>query len=82
MDVSVVSIICSLVLSLLCVGAVLLFLVVLLVGVVLLRRRGSKVTVKGAVSVGAESVSQVFMRTKGGLADMDDDDDDDDDDDV
>ena len=63
-----------------CAGGTLFFL--FLVGFLMLRRRGKKkVTAKEAVSAGVESVSQVFMRKPGGLADLDDDDDDDDDDD-
>jgi hypothetical protein len=45
----------------------------------LLRRRKKKVTVKAAVSAGAESVSQVFQRGKGGQLEGADDDDDEDD---
>lgn len=62
--------------SLCCLSFVFFFL--LIIGIVMLRRRGKKkITVKEAVSAGAESVSQVFVRGKGGLQGMDDDDDDD-----
>lgn len=63
--------------TLLCGGAVfVLFLVVLVVGIVVLRRRGKKVTPKAAMKQGAASVSQVFMRTGKGLEAVDEDDDD------
>lgn len=56
-------------------GCILVFLFIL--GFILLRRRGKKqVTAKEAVKVGAETVSQVFMRTNKGLQAADDDDDD------
>jgi hypothetical protein len=65
----------SLLLSLFCCG-IGVFVFVLLLGFMLLRRRGKKkITVKDAVSAGAERVSQVFVRGKGGLEAMDDDDD-------
>lgn len=74
--ISIIGLIVSLLILAACGGGGLLFFVVLVVGVILLRRRGQKVTVKEAVSVGAESVSQVFMKTQGGLSPMDEDDDD------
>jgi len=63
--------------SLLCSGGFCLFVFLMIVGVVVLRRRGKKVTAKGAMQQGVESVSQVFVRGQGGLEDFDDDDDDD-----
>ena len=71
-----VSIVLSLLCSLLCcVGTVFLFLLIL--GVVLLRRRGKKVTPKAAVKAATERVSQAFMRGPDGkIQGMDDDDDD------
>ncbi len=60
----------------LCGGGTCLFFFIVIVGVVVLRRRGKKVTAKTAVKQGVESVSQVFVRGKAGLQDMDDDDDD------
>ena len=66
----------SALLSLLCCAAT-IFAILLVVGIVLLRRRGKKeISVKAAVSAGAESVSQVFVRGKQGLEAMDDEDDD------
>jgi hypothetical protein len=65
--------------SLLCSGGFCLFVFFMIVGVVVLRRRGKKVTAKKAMQQGVESVSQVFVRGSGGLEDFDDDDDDDDD---
>lgn len=54
-----------------------IFLLLAIVGFFLLRRRGAKkVTVKEAVSAGAASVSQVFVRGKAGLEDLDDEDED------
>jgi hypothetical protein len=67
-------------LSTLACGGVGFFLFVAIVGFIVLRRRGKKgVSAKEAVSVGVESVSQVFVRGSGGLQALDDDDDDDDD---
>lgn len=64
-------------LVLMCGGGGLVLLLLFVIGVVLLRRRGQKdVTPTAAVKAGAESVSQMFMRTKdGGLAPMEEDDD-------
>jgi hypothetical protein len=63
-------------LSLLCCTAT-IFILLLVIGIVLLRRRGKKeISMKAAVSAGAESVSQVFVRGKKGLEAMDDEDDD------
>jgi hypothetical protein len=75
---TLIGLVVSLVLSLLCCGVgVLLFLLVL--GFWLLRRRGKKkITLQQAVKQGAVSVSQVFVRGQGGLSAMDDDDDEDD----
>lgn len=75
MDItSILSILISLFLSLLCCGFwVLIFLLVL--GFFLLRRRGKKkVTAAEAVKVAAVEVSQVFVRGKHGLEVLDDDD--------
>ena len=74
--VTIISLVVSLLVAALCGGGMLFFFIVIVVGVILLRRRGQAVTVKDAVSVGAESVSQVFMRTQGGLEPTDDEDDD------
>ena len=72
---SLVALVVSLVLSLLCCG-VGVFLFVLVLGFWLLRRRGKKnVTMREAVKTGAVSVSQVFVRGQGGLQDYDDSDD-------
>jgi hypothetical protein len=65
----------SLFMSLLCCGGMTLVFLAM-VGFIILRRRGSKnVTAKAAVNAGVESVSQVFVRGKGGLQAADDDDD-------
>lgn len=75
MDSSLIIIIVSALLSLLCCGGT-LFLFVLILGFVLLRRRGKKeVTAREAMNAGVESVSQVFVRGQGGLEPADDDDD-------
>ena len=79
--VSTSTIIAAVVFSLLvlmCGGGGLVLLLLFVVGLILLRRRGQKdVTARDAVKAGAESVSQMFMRTKdGNLAPMDEDDDD------
>ncbi len=74
MDSSLIIVIISALLSLLCCGGT-LFLFVLILGFVLLRRRGQKdVTARDAMSAGVESVSQVFVRGKSGLEAADDDD--------
>jgi hypothetical protein len=74
---TLVAIVISLLMSLFCCG-IGVFMFVLLLGFMLLRRRGKKkITMKQAVSAGAERVSQVFVRGKGGLQAADDDDDDD-----
>ncbi len=75
MSSSIIGIIISLFLSLLCCGGSVFFFLLIL-GVILLRRRGKKkVTMKDAVAAGAESVSQVFVRGKGGQLQDDDEDD-------
>ena len=52
-----------------------MFIGLMIIGFVLLRRRGKKqVTAKEAVEAGVESVSAVFVRTKDGLEELDDDD--------
>jgi hypothetical protein len=54
-------------LAFLCAGAGFVLFLLFVIGLVLLRRRGKKkVSAKEAVQAGAERVSQVFMRTKGG----------------
>jgi hypothetical protein len=74
---TIIAIVVSLLMALLCGGAALLLLLLFVVGLVLLRRRGKKnITAKMAVKAGAERVSQVFMRTEGGLKAVDDEDDD------
>ncbi len=66
--------------TVLCGGGGVLLLILGVVGFVMLRKRGkTKVSAKEAVTAGVESVSQVFVRTGGGLEAFDDDDDDDDD---
>ena len=77
MSSSLICSILSLLVSVLCSGGFCLFVFFLIVGVVVLRRRGKKVTAKTAMQQGVESVSQVFVRGKVGLEDLDDDDDDD-----
>ena len=73
---TIIGLVVSMILSLLCCGFG-IFLFLLVIGIVLLRRRGKKdITMKAAVSAGAESVSQVFVRGKGGQLDADDEDDD------
>lgn len=67
------SLLCSLVC---CFGGCFFWIVVFLgiVGLLALRKRGKQnVTVKEAVSAGAASVSQVFVRGQNGLEDVDDD---------
>ena len=74
--VVVVAIVVSVLIMLTCAGAGFLLLLFFVIGIVLLRRRGKKnVTAKEAVQAGAERVSQVFLRTKGGLQAVDDEDD-------
>lgn len=78
MDPTGIIIIVSALLSVLCGGATCIFIALMILGFVLLRRRGKKkVTAQEAVKAGVESVSQVFVRGQGGLSPMDDDDDDD-----
>ena len=77
MNSSLVCSILGLIASLLCSGGFCLFVFFMIVGVVVLRRRGKKVTAKTAMQQGVESVSQVFVRGSAGLEDFDDDDDDD-----
>jgi hypothetical protein len=60
-------VIISSLLAFLCAGVGFVLFLLFVIGLVLLRRRGKKkVTAKEAVAAGAERVSQVFMRTKGG----------------
>jgi uncharacterized membrane protein len=74
---SIIAIVVSLLVTATCLGAGFFLLLFFVVGLVMLRRRGKKnVTAKEAVQVGAERVSQVFMRTSGGLQAVDDDADD------
>ena len=74
---SIIVLLVSLLTSLICFG-VCIFMVLLVIGVVILRRRGKKkVSMREAVSTGAETVSQVFVRGQGGLQAYDDDEDDD-----
>lgn len=73
MDTSLIIGLVSALLSLLCCGGT-LFLFVLILGFVLLRRRGQQdVSARDAMNAGVESVSQVFVRGKGGLEAADDD---------
>lgn len=70
---SIIAIVVSLLITATCLGAGFFLLLFFVVGIVLLRRRGKKnVTAKEAVQAGAERVSQVFMRTSGGLQAVDD----------
>jgi hypothetical protein len=75
MDSTVIFLVITLITSLICcVGS--FFLILLVVGFIVLRRRGKKnVSAREAVNAGVESVSQVFVRGKGGLTPADDDDD-------
>ncbi len=76
----IIGIALALTFTVLCGGGGLLFIILGIVGFVMLRKRGkTKVSAKEAVTAGVESVSQVFVRTGGGLEAFDDDDDDDDD---
>lgn len=76
MSSTIISLIISLV-SFLCCGGSCIFVFLMILGFVMLRRRGKKnVTPKQAVKAGVASVSQVFVRGEGGLSDFDDDDDD------
>lgn len=76
MSTTTIIVILSSLLAFLCAGAGFVLFVLFVIGVFLLRRRGKKVTAKRAVQVGAERVSQVFMRTKsGGLEPVEGDDD-------
>lgn len=73
---SIIVILVSLLMSLVCFG-VCVFMLLLVIGIVILRRRGRKdVSMREAVSTGAETVSQVFVRGQGGLQAYDDEDDD------
>jgi hypothetical protein len=73
MDSSLIILIISALLSLLCCGGT-LFLFVLILGFVLLRRRGqTDVSARDAMNAGVESVSQVFVRGQSGLEAADDD---------
>jgi hypothetical protein len=63
--------------ALICGGAGFLLLALFVIGLVLLRRRGQQnVTPQEAVAAGAESVSQMFRRGKGGALQPADEDDD------
>lgn len=74
---TIIGLLVSLLTTVLCCGLA-LFIFLLLVGLVILRRRGKKdVSMKEAVSTGAETVSQVFVRGQGGLEALGDEDDDD-----
>lgn len=73
---TIVAILISMLMSLLCCGLG-IFMLLFVIGIVMLRRRGrKKVTMKEAVSAGASTVSQVFVRGQGGLEALGDDDDD------
>ena len=73
---SIIMLLVSLLTSLICFG-VCIFMVLLLIGIIILRRRGKKkVSMREAVTTGAETVSQVFVRGQGGLQAYDDEDDD------
>lgn len=73
---TLVALLVSLLTMLLCCGLG-IFMLLFVLGIVILRRRGrKKVSVKEAVSVGASTVSQVFVRGQGGLEALGDDDDD------
>ena len=74
MDSSVIFFLVMLFSSLICCGGS-FFLILLVLGFIVLRRRGKKnVSAREAVNAGVESVSQVFVRGKGGLQPADDDD--------
>lgn len=71
---TIIGLLVSLLMSMLCCGVGILMALFVL-GIIILRRRGKKkVTMKEAVSAGAETVSQVFVRGQGGLEDLGDDD--------
>jgi hypothetical protein len=74
---TLVALLVSLLSMLLCCGLG-IFMLLFVLGIIILRRRGrKKVSVKEAVSVGASTVSQVFVRGQGGgLEALGDDDDD------
>lgn len=78
MDTSMlIALLFSLLTTLVCCGIGILLLLFVL-GMYILRRRGAKdVSLKEAVTTGAETVSQVFVRGQGGLEALGDDDDDD-----
>ena len=66
MSSTIISILCSLLSLLVCLGVAFLFFCFVL-GIILLRRRGKKnVTAREAVSTGVESVSMVFRRNEDG----------------
>ncbi|MEZ4323013.1 MAG: hypothetical protein R3F61_36440 [Myxococcota bacterium] len=74
---TIIGLLVSLLTTLLCCG-IGIFMLLFVLGIIILRRRGKKkVSVKEAVSAGAETVSQVFVRGQGGLEALGDDDDDD-----
>lgn len=74
---SIIMLLVSLLTTLICFG-VCIFMVLLLIGIIILRRRGNKkVSMREAVTTGAETVSQVFVRGQGGLQAYDDDEEDD-----
>ncbi len=74
---TIIGLLVSLLTTVFCCG-IALFIFLLIVGMVILRRRGKKdVSMKEAVSAGAETVSQVFVRGQGGLEALGDEDDED-----
>lgn len=77
MDTTLIAIIVSALFTVVCGGGGCVFVGLMILGFVMLRRRGKKnVTAKQAVKAGVESVSQVFVRGEGGLAAYDDEDED------
>jgi len=78
MESSIIFMVVGLITTTLCGGGSCLFVLLLIVGVLALRKRGKKkITAREAMNAGVESVSQVFVRGQGGLEPADDDDDDD-----
>lgn len=73
---AIITLLFGLLTTLVCCGVGIL-IVLFALGLLILRRRGKKqVSMKEAVTTGAETVSQVFVRGQGGLEALGDDDDD------
>lgn len=73
---TIITLLFGLLTTLVCCGIGIL-IVLFALGLLILRRRGKQqVSMKEAVTTGAETVSQVFVRGQGGLEALGDDDDD------